>query len=103
MANITSDDVYNDPDNILANTNDKFSGAVELPKSEVSDMSQSIYTPEKSAAGDDRGPINELEDNGGGEAGDKTTQQHPEDTDFDGDRLSSTDLSDEKDVQYESN
>lgn len=62
MADNTSDDVYDDPDNILADTDDSVDGAAELPDDEKDDPSQSIFNPEKDTTEfDDRGPIDELE------------------------------------------
>lgn len=55
MADQTSDDVYDDVENILADTDDTVDGATELPAGEAGDLSQSIYSPE--AAGDTRGPL----------------------------------------------
>lgn len=61
MADSTLDDVYDDPDNILADDDD-VNGAVELPEDEKDDPSQSIFVPEKDTTDlDDRGPIDELE------------------------------------------
>lgn len=62
MADSTLDDVYDDPDNILADDDDDVSGAVELPDEEKDEPSQSIFVPEKDTTDlDDRGPIDELE------------------------------------------
>jgi hypothetical protein len=61
MTDSTLDDVYDDPDNILAD-DDKVDGSVELPEYEKVDPSQSIFVPEKDTTPlDDRGPIDELE------------------------------------------
>ena len=58
----TLDDVYDDPDNILADDDDDVDGAAEIPASQKEDPSQSIYTPEKNTTPlDDRGAIDELE------------------------------------------
>lgn len=58
----TLDDVYDDPDNILADEDDSVDGATELPDDEKDDLSQSIFVPEKDTTDlDDRGPIDELE------------------------------------------
>lgn len=62
MADSSLDDVYDDPDNILANEDDSVSGATELPADEQDDISQSIFVPEKHTTDlDDRPPIDELE------------------------------------------
>lgn len=97
MANSTSNDVYDDPDNILADTDDSVDGATELPKSESADLSQSIYTPEKTAPGDDRGPIDELEATDDDNDHDEMTDSHPEDADPDSGHLSNADPADERD------
>lgn len=58
----TLDDVYDDPDNILADDDDSVNGAVELPDDQKDDLSQSTFLPEKDTTDlDDRGPIDELE------------------------------------------
>lgn len=87
MATPQSDDVYNDPNNILADTDDTVSGSVELSVDEEGNLSQSILTPEKTAPGDDRGPITELEPAAGNE----------DTTDPDSSRLSDMDPADERD------
>lgn len=62
MADSSLDDVYDDPDNILAEDDDAVNGAAELPDDETDDLSQSIFVPEKDTTDlDDRGPIDELE------------------------------------------
>lgn len=62
MADTDPDDIYNDPATI-GSTDDDVTGApdTEVP-SDASDLSDSIYTPEKDTTDlDDRGPIDELE------------------------------------------
>lgn len=78
MADGTLDDVYDDPDNILADDDEEVNGAAELPDDEKDDPSQSIFVPERDTTDlDDRGPIDELE------AADATDDDRdlPDDTD----------------------
>jgi len=97
MPDDSIDDVYNDPDNVLANTDDLVEGGVELPSEQTDDMSQSIYNPEKTAPGDDRGVIPELETANGDEAINATSQTHPEDADIDSSHLANVNPADEQD------
>jgi hypothetical protein len=103
MADSSLDDVYDDPDNILADDDD-VNGAVELPEDEEADPSQSIYVPEKHTTDlDDRGDIDELElsDTADDDALDETTDPallDEDPTNFDGDSYrANVDNADEKD------
>lgn len=101
MVDSTLDDVYDDPDNILADDDDDVSGAVELPDDQKDDPSQSIFVPEKNNTSlDDRGPIDELEeadDSADNEVHDEMDEEYPEDTDPDSLHLGDMDTADEKD------
>lgn len=55
MANDTSDDVYEDPDNILTDSG-QVNGAKEIPDYQKANPSQSIFTPEREPEGG-RGPV----------------------------------------------
>jgi hypothetical protein len=90
-----ADDVYDDPDNILAKTDDTVDGATELPLSERGDMSQSIYVPER--ANDERGKIDELDSADVGDTYDEMSNGHPEDTDTDANHPANMDPQDEND------
>jgi hypothetical protein len=59
---MTADDVYDDPDNVLADSDDSVNGSVELPGGDEADLSQTPYLPEKDTGieGEDRGDIDEL-------------------------------------------
>lgn len=53
-----ADDVYDDVENIIANSDDTVNGATELPAGQVKDPSQSIYVPERGTdPNDGRGSI----------------------------------------------
>jgi hypothetical protein len=95
MADTTLDDVYDDPDNILADTDDSVDGAVELPKGEQGDLSQSIYVPER--GNDPRGRIDELEGADDNDSYEEMTLGHPEDTDADSTRLGDVGPDEERD------
>ncbi|GEM_PF-1855155 len=95
MTDNTSDDVYNDPDNILADTDDSVKGGTELPSGEQDDLSQSIYKPE--FGNDDRGPIDDLEEANEGDAEDEMSDGHPEDADSDSYRAGDVNPADEQD------
>ncbi|HEX8182699.1 MAG TPA: hypothetical protein VF575_03795 [Candidatus Saccharimonadales bacterium] len=95
MTDNTADEVYDDPDNILAETDDTVSGATELPGDEADDPSQSIFTPE--LGDDDRGTIPELEAADGGSKHDEADGNYPEDADPDSDHLGDMDPADEQD------
>lgn len=95
MAGTTSDDVHNDPENILADTDNSVDGAVELPKSETDNPSQSIFVPERGE--DVRGRIDELEGTDSGDAHDEMSDGHPEDMDTDSNHLSDNEPADEQD------
>ena len=95
MADNTSDDVYDDPDNILADDDDTVDGATELPESLTNNPSQSIFKPE--LRGDDRGPIDELEQADEGSAHDEMSGGHPEDSDADSFHLGDVNPMDEQD------
>lgn len=97
MADNTSDDVYDDPDNILANTDDTVNGASELPDGEADDPSQSIYLPEKDP-NDERGNLEEVDPSGDeAETNDEAFGDHAEDMDPDADRLGDVNPADEQD------
>jgi hypothetical protein len=95
MADNTSDDVYDDPDNILADTDDTVAGGTELPDGEQADLSQSIYKPE--LGDDDRGPIDNLEEADEGDAHDEMSDGHPEDSDADSFHAGDVNPADEQD------
>jgi hypothetical protein len=95
MAGNTSDDVYDDPDNILADTDDTVNGATELPEGQADNLSQSIFKPE--LGDDDRGSIPDLEAADEGAAHDEMSTTHPEDSDSDSFHLGDVDPADEQD------
>jgi hypothetical protein len=99
MADSTLDDVYDDPDNILADDDDDVSGAPDkdTPDDEA-DLSDSIYTPEKDTTDlDDRGDIDELEESDAGGVHDEMDGQYPEDEDPDSMSLGDVHPLDEED------
>jgi len=95
MADQTSDDVYDDPDNILADTDDTVDGATELPDDEKDDPSQSIFVPELSD--DDRGSIPALDGSDDDDDDDDIGQNHPEDINTDSSHLGGVDTPEERD------
>ncbi len=95
MADVTADDVYDDPDNILANDDDTVDGSMEIPEYQKNDLSQSIYLPEKDE-NDERGNLDEV-DPEGDETSDEALSDHAEDMDPDTDRLGDVNPQDEQD------
>ena len=95
MTDTTSDDVYTDPDNILANTDDSVDGSIELPDAQTNHPSQSIFVPERGQ--DVRGRIDELEGASEDDARNEMTNGHPEDIDTDSTHLADVDPKDEHD------
>lgn len=79
MISATPDDVYDDPDNILA------------------DDDEVKMSPDGGALADDRGPIDELEVADGGEAHDELNPRFPEDSDPDSFHLGDVEPADEND------
>ncbi|HSH55582.1 MAG TPA: hypothetical protein VK983_02015 [Candidatus Limnocylindrales bacterium] len=95
MADNTADDVYDDPDNILADDDDTVNGAVELPQDMKDNPSQSIFLPEKDP-NDERGNLEEV-DPKEGEESDEAFSDHAEDMDPDSNRLGDVNPEDEQD------
>lgn len=74
MADDPANDVYDDPDNGLADKKDEVSGGTELPDDQVDDLSQSIYNPEKDPA-DPRGDLQMTDPLSEGNADEASTDQ----------------------------
>lgn len=95
MAQNTTDEVYDDPDNTLSADDAQVSGGTDLPENETAGPSQSIFKPE--LEDDDRGTIPELEAADGGEDHDEMEDEYPEDADPDSNHLGDMDPADEQD------
>ncbi len=93
--NTTADDVYDDPDNILADDDDTVDGSAEIPDYQKNDLSQSIYLPEKDP-NDSRGALEDV-DPFVDKTHDEATGDHAEDMSPDDDRPGDVNPQDEQD------
>lgn len=95
MPDNVSNDTYDDPDNILANTKDTVAGSVELPESQKQDASQSVYVPERDTS-DGYGSLDEVDPTSSHELKD-AGEDYSNESDPDADALADVMPADERD------